>query len=219
MPRQPEPEYMDEPLAAEAYALSDFSEVNQAFVDTLFELVGPLGEARAIDLGTGPGDIPLRIVRARPKWRVVAVEASRPMLELAKKAAREAGLSASIHWFQADAKDTGLPAHSFDVVFSNSILHHITETEEFWEEVKRLGKRGAFVLHRDLVRPPTREAAQEIVETYGSVGPELMQRDYYNSLLASYTIDEVRKQLDKAGLIALDVHMVTDRHWDVTGRV
>ena len=38
MPRQPEPEYMDDPAEAEAYAASDFSEVNQAFIDRLLEL-------------------------------------------------------------------------------------------------------------------------------------------------------------------------------------
>ena len=41
MSRQPEPEYMDEVAEAEAYALSDFSEVNRVFVERLLELVHP----------------------------------------------------------------------------------------------------------------------------------------------------------------------------------
>ena len=32
--RQPEPEFMDDPLEAEAYSVTDFSDVNQKFVDT-----------------------------------------------------------------------------------------------------------------------------------------------------------------------------------------
>lgn len=210
---------MDDPLGAEAYARSDFSDVNQGFVDALLELVGPHDAARAIDLGTGPGDIPIRIVRARPDWRIVAVDASGPMLEFARKAAAEAGVSDAIEWLQADAKHTGLPAHGFDVVFSNSILHHITEVEAFWAEVKRLGKPGAFVLLRDLARPASREAARRIVETYAKDGPALMRRDYFNSLLASWTVDEVRDQLRRASIACLDVRMVSDRHWDVTGRL
>jgi len=219
MPRQPVREVMDEPLGAKAYAEADFSEVNQHFLDALLELVGPLEEARAVDLGTGPGDIPIRIIRARPKWRVVAVEASAPMLNFAKKAAADAGITDAIHWMQADAKDTGLPSSSFDVVFSNSILHHITQTQVFWEEVKRLAKRGAYVLLRDLARPATEDDAHRIVETYGGVGPELMRQDYYKALLSAWTVEEVRSQLAEAGLETLKVKMVTDRHWDISGRI
>ncbi|HUW56233.1 MAG TPA: class I SAM-dependent methyltransferase [Planctomycetota bacterium] len=219
MPRQPRREYMDEPRSVEAYATSDFSEVNQAFVDRLFELTGPAEVLHVIDLGTGPGDIPLRILRVRPGWRIVALEASPPMLDFAKKAAREAGVTTGIHWFQADAKGSGLPGRTFDVVFSNTILHHISETELVWEEVKRVGKRGALVFFRDLARPATPEDAHRIVETYGGVGPELMRRDYYNSLLAAYTVDEVRAQLSEAGLDDIEVTRVTDRHWDAFGRL
>ena len=219
MPRQPRREVMDEPRSAEAYATSDFSEVNQAFVDRLFELTGPAKAVRVIDLGTGPGDIPLRILRARPDWRIVALEASPPMLDYAKKSARSAGVTTGIHWFQADAKGSGLPGRSFDVVFSNSILHHISETELVWEEVKRVGKRGALVFFRDLARPATPADAYGIVDTYGGVGTEVMRREYYDSLLAAYTVDEVRAQLDEAGLEDVEVKMVTDRHWDAFGRL
>ena len=220
MPRTPEPEVMDEPEGAEAYALSDFSDVNQAFVDAMLAFIGTLDEARAVDLGTGPGDIPIRIVRARPSWHVVGVDMSEPMLAFARKTAEEAGLAPSLEWTCADAKDTGLPAHAFDVVLSNSILHHLNDTEAFWSEVKRLGKPSAFVCCRDLARPVTTEAARKIVARYGGVGSDLMQRDYYNSLLAAYTVDEVRSQLEAADITA-DIHvdMITDRHWHAFGRL
>ena len=219
MPRQPEPEVMDEPKAVEAYALSDFSDVNQKFVDALLELAAPAEEADVIDLGTGPGDIPIRIARARPRWRIVAVDASAPMLKFARKAARNAGLSKKIRFLKLDVKRTGLAPCSFDVVCSNSILHHLADADAFWREVKRLAKPGAFILLRDLARPRTRRAAIRIVQKYGSCGPELMQRDYYNSLLAAYTVEEVRGQLAEAGLIGLEVRMVSDRHWDAFGRL
>ena len=219
MPRTPEPEVMDEPEAAEAYARSDFSGVNQDFVDAMLAFIGTLEEARSADLGTGPGDIPLRVVRARPRWHVTALDLSEPMLDFARRRARAEGLDDRVAFVRADAKDTGLPAHAFDVVFANSILHHIDETHALWTEVKRIAKRGAFLFMRDLARPATEAAAREIVRKHGSVGPELMQRDYYNSLLAAYTVDEVRAQLAEAGLDAVEVRRVTDRHWDAWGRV
>ncbi len=217
MPRRPEPEVMDEPKGAKAYALADFSDVNQRFVDRLVEIAGPKRSARALDLGTGPGDIPLRLLKARPGWRIVAVDASKPMLALARRAARKAGAGSRVRWALCDAKCTNLPAHSFDVIFSNSILHHITGAPALWREVKRLARPGAVVFFRDLSRPASAAAARAIVRKYGACGPELMQRDYYNSLLAAYTPAEVRRQLAAAGLKGIRVKMVTDRHWDAWG--
>jgi ubiquinone/menaquinone biosynthesis C-methylase UbiE len=188
-------------------------------VDRLLELAGPMRKARVLDLGTGPGDIPVRMARARGGWRITAVDASAPMLAFARQAAREARVAGRITWLRADAKRTGLAARRFDVVCSNSILHHITEVDAFWREVKRLAKCGAMILFRDLARPRDAAAARRIVDRYARCGPELMQRDYYNSLLAAYTVAEVRTQLGKAGLKGIRVGMVTDRHWDAWGSV
>ena len=219
MARRPEPEVMDDAEEARAYAEADFAEVNRAFVVRLTELVGDRDRARAIDFGTGPGDIPVRVVRALPGWHVVAVDASLAMLEFARKAVDEAGLSGSIELVLADAKATGLPAHSFDVGFANSILHHLTETDLFWAEVERLAKAGALAFLRDLARPPSREAAQEIVDRYAPGEPAKLREEYYHSLLSAHTPDEIRRQLDRAGLGALQVAMASDRHVDVFGRL
>jgi ubiquinone/menaquinone biosynthesis C-methylase UbiE len=210
---------MDEPRGANAYAASDFSDVNRAFVDALLRLVGPLKSVRALDLGTGPGDIPIRIALARSRWRITAVDASAPMLRFARAAAKKSAVQKNITWLRADAKHISLPPRRFDVLFSNSILHHITGVDAFWEELKRLAKPRAFVLLRDLARPASRAAARRIVAKYGRCGPTLMQRDYLNSLLASYTIAEVRRQLARHDLDMLRVKMVTDRHFDVFGRL
>ncbi len=217
MPRQPEPEYMDEAAEAEAYALSDFSEVNRAFVERLLELLGACGRVEAVDLGTGPGDIPIHVCLARPGWHVVAVDASAAMLSIAGKVAQEANLIDHIELIQADARETGLAQHRFDVLFSNSMLHHIDDTAAFWKELKRLAKPDATMFLRDLARPASPADARRIVEVYGQVGPELMRTEFYRSLLSSYTPEEVRTQLAEAKLGCLEVEMVTDRHMDIFG--
>jgi ubiquinone/menaquinone biosynthesis C-methylase UbiE len=217
MSRRPEPEIMDFEPGADAYADADFSQVNQAFVDRLLELSGDVDRAEAIDLGTGPADIPIRVVRARPGWHVVAADASGPMVQIARRAVAEAGLSDSIEIVLADAKSTGLPMHAFDVVFSNSILHHVAFTEPFWMEVRRLGRPGGLVFLRDLARPVDEAAARAIVARCAGAESPQLQLDYYNSLLAAYTPEEVRAQLGHAGLEGLSAMMVTDRHMDVYG--
>jgi ubiquinone/menaquinone biosynthesis C-methylase UbiE len=208
---------MDLVAEAEAYAAADFSQVNQAFVDRLLELAGARATARALDLGTGPADIPIRVLRARPGWRVVAVDASGPMLDIARRAVERSGLAAAIELVNVDAKSMPFPSHSFDVIFSNSILHHVTDADDLWAEVRRLGHAGTVVLMRDLARPADADAARRIVEQYASNESQTLQEEYYRSLLASYRPDEVRSQLDRAGLTTLEVAMVSDRHLDVYG--
>jgi len=202
---------MDLDAEAAAYASADFADVNAAFTERLLEIAPATTEAFAVDLGTGPGDIPLRVLRARPYWRVVAVDASFPMLEFAQGAATVA----PIVWTQADAKRLPFAARSMDVVFSNSILHHITEVGLFWAEVSRIAKPGATVFLRDLARPGSPAAARAIVDKYAGTESPLLQEEFYRSLLSAYTPDEVRLQLAQAGLAGFEVVLSTDRHLDI----
>jgi len=213
----PEPEVMDLAAEAEAYGLADFADVNAAFVERLLEWVPAAAPVRALDLGTGPGDIPVRVKRARPRWRILALDASGPMLRLAAEAAQRAGQA--LQFVTADAKRLPLATDSFEVVFSNSILHHITATELFWREVRRVACPGAAVLLRDLFRPESAEQARALVETYAGDESNLLQEEFYRSLLSSYTPVEIQAQLDAAGLGHLTVETASDRHVDIRGRL
>src|SRR5947209_12596788 len=93
MDRKAEAEIMNLPDEVDAYVRGDFASVNQAFVDSLIQLTGTLAVANAIDLGTGPADIPIRAAQARPQWTISAVDASAPMLEAAGKAIAAAKVS------------------------------------------------------------------------------------------------------------------------------
>ena len=86
MERTPEPELMDEPDQAWAYARADFEEVNTGFVAQLRAQFPDLADdAALLDLGCGPGDIPLRLARTFPRARVVGVDGAEAMLALARK--------------------------------------------------------------------------------------------------------------------------------------
>lgn len=219
MERLPEPEWMDLPEEAEAYARADFDDVNAAFVERLVELAGGVGRAVAVDLGTGPGDIPIRVARARPGWHVVAVDVSSAMLKIARQVVASAGLASRITLLEGDAKELPLPSRSADIVFSNSILHHVTDSDRLWVEVQRIARQDAVIFLRDLARPADEQAARRIVDRYAASESALLQEEFYRSLLSAYTPAEVREQLNRAGLGFLKVAMVTDRHLDVWGRI
>ena len=115
----------------------------------------------------------------------------------------------------------GLPLNpeTFDGVISNSLLHHLPNPNVFWEEIKHLGKNGTAVFIMDLLRPASKETARAIVEQYASNEHPALKEDFYNSLLAAFTLDEIKAQLKEVNLINLNVEIISDRHWVGTGHL
>jgi ubiquinone/menaquinone biosynthesis C-methylase UbiE len=213
-----EPELMDDPEQALIYARANFERENQAFVQQFIEAHPEFQSGHVLDLGCGPADIPIRLLRALPDCLVTAVDASEPMIRLAREAVQDAGLgdwiSLRCERFQALALDE--PA---DATISNSLVHHVPNPLQFWYRVKQLTKPGGYVLVMDLLRPESPEAARAIVERYAAQEPAILQRDFYNSLLAAFTEDEVAAQLAELNLSRLFIDVIDDRHWVVAGRV
>ena len=69
----------------------------------------------------------------------------------------------------------------------------------------------------DLMRPDSTQSAAQIVNQYAVNEPEILRRDFYNSLLAAYRIDEVQAQLQHAKLGDFEVQAVGDRHFILWG--
>lgn len=220
MRRIPEPELMDEFEQARAYAEADFSEPNERFVQ-LFEAEFPaLASGYVVDLGCGPGDIAVRLARRHAGLHVDGVDGSRPMLDFGEARLRgEPALAARVRFIQAVLPDAALPRERYDAVISNSLLHHLHDPGVLWRAVRSLGAPGAAVLVMDLCRPDSPGAAQEIVEAYAGEEPEVLKRDFFNSLCAAFDPAELRAQLSESGLGALAVRIVSDRHLVVAGRL
>jgi 2-polyprenyl-3-methyl-5-hydroxy-6-metoxy-1,4-benzoquinol methylase len=216
MDRQPEPELMNLAQEARAYAAADFADVNAAFVDRLMALTFNLEVARAVDLGTGPADIAIRVARQRPQWHIDAVDAAEAMIDVAHEAVARAGASRQVWLHCVDAKQTRLAA-GYDVIFSNSLLHHMPDPVPLWREIRRLARPGAVVFVRDLLRPATYDRVDEIVQQYAGGESGLLQEEFRRSLLSAFTPAEIRTQLNDAGLFDLEIRQSTDRHVDVTG--
>jgi len=216
MPRALEPELMDDPEQALVYAQADFEKENQGFVDRFLEHFPDFSEGHVLDLGCGPGDIPIRFARALPACRITGVDASEPMIGLASMAAKHAGLADRIT-FRCERFQGVSLVEPVDAAVSNSLLHHVPNPLQFWYQLRQLVKPGSPVLVMDLLRPDSPEEAQAIVNRYAAKEPEILRRDFYNSLLAAFTEDEVAAQLAEMNLSRLIVDVPDDRHWVVSG--
>ncbi len=218
MDRTLEPELMDDPEQALVYARADFEKENQGFVDRFLEYFPDFSEGHVLDLGCGPGDIPIRFAQAVPSCRITGVDASEPMIGLAGAAVKQAGLADRIT-FRCERFQAVSLADPVDAAVSNSLLHHVPNPLQFWYRLRQLVKPGSPVLVMDLLRPDSPEEAQAIVGRYAAKEPEILRHDFYRSLLAAFTEDEVAAQLAELNLSRLLIDVIDDRHWVVGGRL
>lgn len=217
MQRIPEPELMDDPAQAQAYAEADFSAAHDAFVAHFKTRFPQFETGRVLDLGCGPADVTLRFARAYPRAEVLGVDAAEAMLALGRAAVARAGCADRVRLQQAYLPDASLDAQAFDAVISNSLLHHLLAPEALWHGMQHAAKPRAALFAMDLLRPATRAQAEQLAQQYAHDAPGILQRDFLNSLLAAYDVDEVRAQLMQAGLAQMQVEIVSDRHWVAWG--
>ncbi len=218
MERVLEPELMDDPAQAEAYAKADFAGVNQGFVDRFKEYFPDFSTGKVLDLGCGPADILIRFAKLYPSCQVVGVDASQPMIQLGEQAVKQAGLADRIT-LRCDRFDAVPGANIAEAIISNSLLHHLPNPLQFWHKLRQYVKPGSPVLVMDLLRPDSPDAAQAIVDQYAAGASEILRRDFYNSLLASFTEDEITTQLARLNLTRLLIDIPDDRHWVVGGMI
>ena len=209
---------MDDPAQAQAYALADFSEPHDAFVRHFQRLFPDFRDGRVIDLGCGAADVTVRFARAYPGAVVDALDGAEAMLRHAHVAVAKAQLQARIRPRRLRIPSQELGG-GYDAVISNSLLHHLPQPETLWNAVAMAASPGAPVLVMDLLRPVSRQAAEDLVREHAADAPMLLVRDFMNSLLAAYRPEEVAQQLYACGLETLSIEAVSDRHWLVWGHV
>ena len=216
--RIPEPELMDEAEQARAYAAADFAEPHQAFVEH-FRARFPDHAPRAVlDLGCGPCDVTVRFARAYPGCQLTGIDGAAAMLAQAQATLHRAGLTARVRLLQRRLPDVSGIASGFDTIISNSLLHHLHDPQMLWRSIRVLAAPGAAVQVMDLLRPGSARELEQLVALHAQDAPEILRRDFSNSLRAAFRVDEIRAQLAAARL-ALAVEVVSDRHVLMSGRL
>ena len=214
---------MDDAQHAQAYAAADCAPAHDAFVAHFRERFPTHRVANVLDLGCGSADVAIRFARAYPSCRLTGIDAAAAMLACGARAVVAAGLQERIHLVQAYIGATppsALAAQAYDTVISNSLLHHMQTPTALWTAIAYYAAAPAAVWVMDLRRPASAADARAWVAQHAAGASPLFQRDFYNSLLAAYTVEEVAAQLAHAGVRdALRVSAIGDRHWAVSGVV
>jgi ubiquinone/menaquinone biosynthesis C-methylase UbiE len=209
IPRILEPEVMDTPEEAAAYDAMDHSGPNEAFVQRLIEL-GAGG--KMLDIGTGPGHIPLMLAERTTTAHIIGIDLSREMLGLAEKKRAASPVGNRVEFQLADAKGLSFADDEFGTIFSNTILHHIPDPRSFLLEADRVVKKGGVLLIRDLFRPESVERINELVALHAAEADEHGKQLFAASLHAALTPAELEAMAWEIGLRDFEVVIDTDRH-------
>ena len=217
MDRVLEPELMDEEYQARAYSEADFSKPHNMFVKEFKHTFPQIG-CNVLDLGCGPADITIRFARAFPKSKIDAVDGAETMLRYGQKLITEENLNHQITLIQEVLPSAKKLRQQYDVIISNSLLHHLADPATLWDTVDNKCADNGSVFIMDLMRPASQQLAKKFVDLYASDEPEVLQHDFYHSLLAAHRPDEIEEQLNEADLNWLKVSAITDRHLIVYGQ-
>ena len=211
---------MDDPVQARAYANADFEEPHNRFINFFREVVNSNDVAGPVlDLGCGPADISIRFALAFPGSVIHAIDGAASMLQPGKLRITHEKLQDRIQLFHGQIPEFQLPEKKYRYIISNSLLHHLHNPEVLWQYVKEYSEPGSFIFIMDLMRPENNVEAKELVNIYSGNEPEILKRDFYNSLCAAFTPEEVVRQLQDSGIEGLDLQVISDRHMVIYGNI
>lgn len=218
MQRIIEPELMVEAEQAEAYDKADFSKSHGARVALFQTRYRKAVTGHVLDLGCGSGDVLERFARAFPAARFTGIDGSPAMLDLAMDRMEAAGLDLRVDLEEAVIPSPEIPRDDYEVIMSHSLLHHLHEPKVLWETIRHHAHPGTFIFVADLRRPASEGEAQRLVDRLAADEPEVLRRDFYNSLCAAFTAKEINDQLEASGL-HLTVEETGETHVLVFGTV
>jgi len=196
--------------------------IDDTFVEHLLRLVPQhdprdAGPAWALDVGTGPAQIPIKILRRIPNLRFVAIDRFPNMLACARQNAELAGVSDRLTLIRSDGQALPFAAGKFAVVICNSVLHHAREPVKLLQEIFRVASPAGAVLIRDL-RRPSRPLLNWHLWRHGRRYRGAMRRLFNASVRAAYTTGELDEMLSQAGANGASVFRYRGAHLGIERR-
>ena len=124
---------------------SSYEKATRLAIETYYkevaeEVVASLTGGVILDLGTGPGYLPIEIARRSAFIRIVGIDLSRKLIRMAKQNASKAGLSDRLEFRVGNAAKLQFEDASFDMVLSTGMLHSLRNPVAVLREAYRVLK-------------------------------------------------------------------------------
>ena len=162
------------------------------------------GNEALLDIGCGDGKITAEIAKALPRGRVVGVDSSEEMINLAQSTFPKKAHS-NLSFQLMDARKLTFN-EEFDNLFSNAALHWIVGQADVLQGVQRSLKTGG----RLLFQMAGKGNAQDVISILDELRVVAPWKRFFNGFTFPYAFlspDEYRKLLAEAGLVPLRVEL------------
>jgi S-adenosylmethionine-dependent methyltransferase len=164
-----------------------------------------INSLRALDLGCGTGSAAVRL--ARLGFHVTLLDSSLAMLDLAERAALDAGVSDKMALKHGDAAHAAslFPAESFDLILCHNLLEYVEDPEAMLCGAARLTRDSSAILSV-LVRNQAGEVfkaaiqAGDLAAAKDSLTAEWGQESLYGGKVRLFTLDNLRNLFKAASL-------------------
>ncbi|MBI3448078.1 MAG: class I SAM-dependent methyltransferase [Acidobacteria bacterium] len=214
-----EPEVMDGSGEVAAYldgvATAHLDRMDDGFVRAAVRFARP--GARILDIGTGTAAIPVKIALRRPDVTVTGIDLSEEMLRAARERIRGARLGRRVRVRTGSARRIPFRRGAYDLVVSNSLLHHLPDPVPLFDEIARVLAPGGRVFMRDLRRPgPSRIEAH--IRRHGRFYRGEMLRLFSDSVRAAFKVAEMAEMVGESRLAGCRVRPQLETYVVIEGR-
>jgi ubiquinone/menaquinone biosynthesis C-methylase UbiE len=120
------------------------------------ELLPTFRRGILLDLGTGPGYLPIELVKRNSALRVLGVDLSRILIRMARANARRVGCAGRVHFEVGNAANLRFRSEYFDGVISTGMLHVLRNPVKIFQQCWRVLKPG----HEAWIYDPAKVCSQ-----------------------------------------------------------
>lgn len=141
------------------------------------DVVKQLPAGRLLDVGTGPGYVPIEIARRSKEVFVDGIDLTERMIEIARINAQEANLEDRLSFQVGDGKEMGFKDESYDMIISTASLHHWKDAAKVFNEMYRVLRPGGEAWVLDPCKDSTDREIDEFLEKiYKIIQPGFIRR-------------------------------------------
>jgi len=110
------------------FAARLYDQIARSAIETYYKevaegVIAHTSEGLVLDVGTGPGYLPIEIAKRALQIRVVGIDSSKALVRIAQRNAERAGVSARVRFMQCDGSRMYFGEDSYDLVISTGSLH------------------------------------------------------------------------------------------------
>ncbi len=171
-----------------------------------------------LDIATGTADFAIEVLNELNQTKIVGIDISYEMLELAKRKVREKGLEKKITFLKQDVQNLEFLDSSFDAITIAFGIRNFENMDLALKEIYRVLKKDGQLVILELTRPmkfPIRQLfwaySHTILPLYGRiVSKDSKAYDYLTNTIEAFPQEEVmKKAFKKAGFNLLKYEGLT----------